>query len=255
LLVREEGEAHFYCPNEIHCPPQVKGKMEHYISRRAMNIDGLGAETVQLLFDEGLITKSVDLYELTFDQLIKLDRMAEKSANNLLIGLKESKNVPFERFLFALGIRFVGETVAKKLAKHFKNYDALSIASAEELITVDEIGSRIADSVVAYFSNEENRVMLEKFRQHGLQMQIIEKEGLTNKFESKIFVVSGVFTSFSRDELKELIETNGGKNASSISKKTDFVVAGENMGPSKLQKATGLGVAILTEDEFIKLLN
>lgn len=254
-LVRQEGEAHFYCPNELYCSPQVKGRIEHFISRRAMNIDGLGAETVQLLVDSNLITKSVDLYSLTFDQLLRLDRMAEKSANNLLTGLEESKKVPFERFLFALGIRFVGETVAKKLAKHFKNIDALSVATAEELNQVDEIGVRIADSAVAYFSNEENKEMLQQFKVIGLQMEIEEKEGNSNKFENKIFVVSGVFSTFSRDQLKEVIELNGGKNASSISKKTDYVVAGENMGPSKLQKATELGVLILSENEFIELLN
>lgn len=254
-LVRQEGEAHFYCPNELHCSPQVKGRIEHFISRRAMNIDGLGAETVQLLVDSSLITKSIDLYSLTFDQLLKLDRMAEKSANNLLIGLKESKNVPFERFLFALGIRFVGETVAKKLAKHFKNIEALSVATVEELNLVDEIGVRIADSVVAYFSKEENKEMLLQFKAIGLQMEIEEKEGNSNKFEAKTFVVSGVFSIFSRDQLKEVIELNGGKNASSISKKTDYVIAGENMGPSKLQKATELGVQILSENEFIELLN
>ncbi len=254
LLQRNEGEVQHFCPNELHCPPQVKGKMEHFISRKAMNIDGLGAETVQLLYDQGLVTKSVELYDVTFDQLISLERMAEKSANNLLFGLKASVEVPFERVLFALGIRFVGETVAKKLAKHFKNIDGIMNATLEELVAVDEIGERIAQSVVSYFQNSENREDIEKFRSLGLQMEILEKEGSSDKFAGKAFVVSGVFTAFSRDELKELIESNGGKNASSISKKTDFVVAGENMGPSKLQKATELGVTILSEDEFILML-
>ncbi len=253
-LVRNEGEAQHFCPNELHCPPQMKGKMEHFIGRKAMNIDGLGAETVQLLFDKGLVKTSVDLYALTFDLLIALDRMAEKSANNLLLGLKESTKVPFERVLFALGIRFVGETVAKKLAKHFKNIDRLSEANFEELIQVDEIGDRIAQSVINYFSLEETKIQIEKFKAIGLQFHIEEKEGASNILDGKSFVVSGVFTAFSRDELKELIESNGGKNVSSISKKTDFVVAGDNMGPSKLQKATELNIPILSEDDFIQLL-
>lgn len=254
-LVRTEGEAQHFCPNELACPPQMKGKIEHFISRKAMNIDGLGAETVQLLFDQGLIQSSVDLYDLTFDQLISLERMAEKSANNLLIGLNESKKIPFERVLFALGIRFVGETVAKKLAKHFKNIDNLQQATMEELMAVDEIGERIAQSVINYFSNPLTNDFITRFKTIGLQFQIEEKEGGSTKLEGKAFVVSGVFSAFSRDELKELIETNGGKNVSSISKKTDFVVAGENMGPSKLQKANELEIRILSEDEFIQLLN
>jgi DNA ligase (NAD+) len=253
-LVRNEGEAQHFCPNELHCPPQMKGKMEHFIGRKAMNIDGLGAETVQLLFDKGLVKTSVDLYDVTFDQLIALDRMAEKSANNLLFGLKDSTKVPFERVLFALGIRFVGETVAKKLAKHFKNIDRLSEANFEELIQVDEIGDRIAQSVIHYFSLEETKIQIKKFKAIGLQLHIEEKEGASNILDGKSFVVSGVFTAFSRDELKELIESNGGKNVSSISKKTDFVVAGDNMGPSKLQKATELNIPILSEDDFIQLL-
>ena len=254
-LKREEGEAQHFCPNELFCPPQVKGKMEHFIGRKAMNIDGLGAETVQLLFDQGLVNSSVDLYNLTFDQLISLERMAEKSANNLLLGLKASKEVPFERVLFALGIRFVGETVAKKLAKSFKSIDNIINAPLESLIAVDEIGERIAQSVVDYFQVEQNRVNIEKFKAHGLQFQIQEKEGSSDRFLGKAFVVSGVFSAFSRDELKELIESNGGKNVSSISKKTDYVVAGENMGPAKLQKATELGVAIISENEFIQLIS
>lgn len=254
-LKREEGEAQHFCPNELFCPPQVKGKMEHFIGRKAMNIDGLGAETVQLLYDQGLVQSSVDLYSLTFDQLISLERMAEKSANNLLLGLKASKEVPFERVLFALGIRFVGETVAKKLAKSFKSIDNIINAPLESLIAVDEIGDRIAQSVVDYFQVEQNRINIEKFKAIGLQFQIQEKEGSSDKFAGKAFVVSGVFSAFSRDELKELIESNGGKNVSSISKKTDYVVAGENMGPSKLQKATELGVAIISENEFIQLIS
>ncbi len=253
-LVRNEGEAQHFCPNDTLCPPQMKGKIEHFISRRAMDVDGLGAETVQLLYDQGLIRTSADLYSVTFDQLIGLERMAEKSANNLLLGLEASKKVPFERVLFALGIRFVGETVAKKLARHFKNSDALAAASLEELVAVDEIGERIAQSVIGYFAQEANRREVSRLKAVGLQFQIEEKEGASDRFLGKSFVVSGVFQAFSRDELKELIESNGGKNVSSISKKTDFVVAGENMGPSKLQKATELGIPILSEDDFIQLL-
>lgn len=253
-LIRAEGEAQHFCPNDTACPPQMKGKIEHFISRKAMDIDGLGAETVQLLFDKGLIKNSADLYDLTFDQLIDLDRMAEKSANNLLLGLKASKEVPFERVLFALGIRYVGETVAKKLAKHFKSLENLKIATELELTLVDEIGERIAQSVRNYFDTPEHLELTERLKNVGLQFEIESKEASSNKLEGKSFVVSGVFHSFSRDELKSLIEDNGGKNVSSISKKTDYVVAGENMGPSKLQKATELNIQILSENDFVKLL-
>lgn len=254
-LVRTEGEAQHFCSNDSSCPPQMKGKIEHFIGRKAMNIDGLGAETVQLLFDKGLVKTSADLYHLTFEQLLSIDRMGEKSANNLLKGLRDSVNVPFERVLFALGIRYVGETVAKKLAYHFKSIENLEKASLLELMLVDEIGERISESVVHFFSIESNRQIIEQLKKAGLQFQIEEKELKSNKFEGKSFVVSGVFTAFSRDELKTLIEENGGKNVSSISKKTDYVVAGDNMGPSKLQKATELGIVILSEDDFIRLLN
>ncbi len=254
-LVRKEGEVQHYCPNETLCPPQMKGKIEHFISRKAMNIDGLGAETVDLLYAKGLVKTISDLYDLTFDQVVELDRMADKSANNIISGLEVSKTVPFERVLFALGIRFVGETVAKKLAKHFKTIENLKVASFEELINVDEIGDKIAVSVQNYFLNEENCVLIEKLVKAGLQFELKEKEGATNKLDGKSFVVSGVFNSFSRDEIKEVIESNGGKNVSSISSKTDFVVAGENMGPAKLKKASSLGITILSEDDFIQLFN
>ena len=254
-LVRKEGEVQHYCPNETLCPPQMKGKIEHFISRKAMNIDGLGAETVDLLYAKGLVKTIADLYDLTFDQVVELDRMADKSANNIISGLEVSKTVPFERVLFALGIRFVGETVAKKLAKHFKTIAKLKVASFEELINVDEIGDKIAISVQNYFLNEENCVLIDKLLKAGLQFELKEKEGSTNKLEGKSFVVSGVFNSFSRDEIKEVIESNGGKNVSSISSKTDFVVAGENMGPAKLKKASSLGITILSEDDFIQLFN
>ena len=254
-LVRKEGEVQHYCPNETLCPPQMKGKIEHFISRKAMNIDGLGAETVDLLYAKGLVKTISDLYDLTFDQVVELDRMADKSANNIISGLEVSKTIPFERVLFALGIRFVGETVAKKLAKHFKTIENLKVASFEELINVDEIGDKIAVSVQNYFLNEENCVLIEKLVKAGLQFELKEKEGATNKLDGKSFVVSGVFNSFSRDEIKEVIESNGGKNVSSISSKTDFVVAGENMGPAKLKKASSLGITILSEDDFIQLFN
>ena len=253
-LIRREGEAQHYCPNEIACPPQIKGKIEHFIGRKAMNIEGLGAETVDQLFENGLLNNAADLYDLTFDKLIVLDRMAEKSVENLLNGLEESKKIPFERVLFAVGIRFVGETVAKKLAKHFKSIDNIKNAKFDELLEAEEIGEKIAISIQQYFLDEGNQSIIERLRESGLQMEVIEKEAVSDTFNGMSFVVSGVFLSFSRDELKELIESNGGKNVSSISSKTDYVVAGENMGPSKLKKATDLGIKILSEDDFIKLL-
>lgn len=253
-LVRQEGEAQHYCPNESGCPPQMKGKIEHFIGRKAMDIDGLGAETVDTLFAKKLITNVADLYELTFDAVVDLDRMADKSANNLVDGIRESKKRPFEKVLFGLGIRFVGETVAKKLAAAFKNIDALQAASIEELVNVEEIGEKIAVSVQAWFLDERNQVLIERLKSHGLTFQVEEKEGASDKFAGLSFVVSGVFTAFSRDELKELIESNGGKNVGSISAKTNFVVAGENMGPAKLKKATDLGIEILSEDDFIAKL-
>ena len=254
LLIKREGEAHHFCMNELACPPQLKGKIEHFIARKGMNIDGLGAETVDLLFEKGLIRSVADLYDLNFDQLVALDRMADKSANNLLQGLKSSVDIPFERVLFALGIRFVGETVAKKLAKFFKNIKSIQSASYDELIQVDEIGERIAISVQQFFSDDANLMLINRLKEAGLQFSIVEKEGVTALLEGKSFVVSGVFTSFSRDEIKELIELNGGKNVSAISAKTDFVLAGDNMGPAKLKKAESLGITILSEDAFIQLL-
>lgn len=253
-LIKREGEAQHFCQNELACPPQMKGKIEHFIARKGMNIDGLGAETVDLLYEKGIVRSIADLYDLNFDQLVDLDRMADKSANNLLQGLKASVEIPFERVLFALGIRYVGETVAKKLAKFFKNIDVIQAASYDELVQVDEIGERIAISVQHYFSFEANRMIIARLKAAGLQFELKEKEGGTNKLEGKSFVVSGVFTSFSRDEIKELIELNGGKNVSAISAKTDYVLAGDNMGPAKLKKAESLGITILTEDAFVQLL-
>ena len=253
-LIRREGEVQHYCPNENSCPPQIKGRIEHFISRKAMNIDGLGAETVDLLVEKELVKSYVDLYALTFAQIVDLERMADKSADNLINGLAASKDVPFERVLFALGIRFVGETVAKKLAKSFKSIDKIQNANFDELVNVDEIGEKIAISVQQFFLDEKNREVIRRLKEVGLQFEIKEKEGVTDKFKGVTFVVSGVFNTFSRDEIKEVIEINGGKNASSISSKTDFVLAGENMGPAKLKKASDLGITILSEDEFISKL-
>ena len=254
-LVRNEGESNHFCPNEKACPPQVTGRMEHFIARKGMNIDGLGVETIVQLFKAGLVQNVADLYTLTFDQVVNLDRMADKSANNLLQSVEASKQIPYERVLFALGIRFVGETVAKKLASKFQNIDLLAQASFDELIAVDEIGERIAISVQSYFSEEEHKQLIEKLRLAGVQLQGVKKEFLSNKFEGMNFVVSGVFSTFSRDELKKVIEDNGGKNVSSISAKTTYVVAGDNMGPAKLEKATKLGVKILSEQEFVELIS
>jgi DNA ligase (NAD+) len=255
VLERTEGEANHFCPNDALCPPQVKGRMEHFIARKAMNIDGLGSETIDALYKAALVGNVADLYTLHFDQIYNLERMAEKSANNLLKSIEASKNVPFERVLFALGIRFVGETVAKKLAEHFGTIEKLQYATFEDLIAVDEIGDKIAESIILYFQNIENIEIIEKLKQSGVQFEAEKKELTSNRFEGMSFVVSGVFSTFSRDELKKSIEDNGGKNVGSISAKTTYVVAGENMGPAKLEKATKLGVKILSENEFIKLLN
>ena len=256
-LVRNEGEANHYCPNFYGCPPQIIGRIQHYISRKAMDIEGLGGETVALLFKNDLVHNYADLYELKVDDILHLERMAQKSAENLVNGVEKSKEIPFESVLFALGIRFVGETVAKKLAKHYKNIDALSKASLMDLILVDEIGERIARSVIEFFENEENQKIIERLKSYGVQFEIVEKinPNATDKFIGKTFVVSGVFAQFSRDELKKTIEDNGGKVGSSISAKTDFVVAGDNMGPAKLEKANKLNIPILSEEDFIKKLN
>ena len=256
LLVRNEGEANHYCPNFYGCPPQIIGRIQHYISRKAMDIDGLGGETVALLFNNGLVRSYADLYDLTVEQILPLERMAQKSAENLIKGVENSKNIPFESVLFALGIRFVGETVAKKLAKHYKSIDALSQASLMDLILVDEIGERIAQSVIDFFSNEENKIIIDRLKNYGVQFEIIEKinPNATNKLSGKIFVVSGVFEKFSRDDIKKAIEDNGGKVGSSIYAKTHFVVAGDNMGPAKLDKANKLNIPIITEVDFMNLL-
>jgi len=253
-LERKEGEANHYCPNDTGCSVQIKGRIQHFISRKAMNIDGLGTETIEVLFDQGLIKNSGDLYSLTFDQLILLDRMAEKSVNNMLDGIETSKEVPFEKVLFALGIRYVGDTVAKKLARHFGSMKELMNATKETLVEVDEIGDRIAESVVEYFQNEKNQAVLEVLLNQGLQFEIVKKEGGSEKLKGLTFVVSGVFDKFSRDELKKSIEDNGGKIASSISSKTNYLVAGDNMGPAKLKKAEKLEVKIIDESTYLQLI-
>ncbi len=255
-LERLEGEAKHYCPNVYGCPTQVSGRIQHYISRKAMDIEGLGGETVTLLVNEGLIKDYSDLYTLTVAQLIPLERMAEKSAENLVNGVMASKQIPFERVLFALGIRYVGETVAKKLAKHYKSIDALMHASVLDLVTVDEIGERIAQSVVDFFAVESNLDIISKLKTYGIQFEISEAQlaNQTNTLEGKSIVVSGVFETVSRTELKTLIEDNGGKVGSSISSKTAYLVAGDKMGPSKLKKAEDLGVSIISEAEFLEML-
>jgi DNA ligase (NAD+) len=253
-LERQEGEANHYCVNENGCATQIKGKIQHFIARKAMNIDGLGTETIVVLYDNGLIKNISDLYSLHYDELIGLDRMAEKSVNNMLDGIETSKKIPFEKVLFALGIRFVGDTVAKKLARNFKTIDNIISASFESLIEVDEIGDRIAQSLINFFAKQENQLIVEKLKQKDLKFEVEEVEGATNTLEGMIFVVSGVFNQFSRDELKKSIDKNGGKVSSSISSKTSYLVAGDNMGPAKLKKAEKLEVKIISEEEYIKLI-
>ena len=256
-LERKEGEANHYCPNFYNCPPQIIGRIQHYISRKAMDIEGLGGETVSLLFQNGLVHDYADLYNLTVEQLLPLERMAQKSAENLVKGVQDSTKIPFENVLFALGIRFVGETVAKKLAKHFKNIDNLAKATFEDLILVDEIGERIAGSVIEFFNNDNNIKCIARLKSFNIQFEIIENLNpkATDKLLGKIFVVSGVFELYSRDDLKKAIEENGGKIGSSISAKTDYVIAGENMGPAKLEKANQLKIAIISEVDFEKLIH
>jgi DNA ligase (NAD+) len=252
-LVRQEGDAKHYCPNYNGCNVQIIGRIQHYISRKAMDIEGLGGETVALLVNEGLISNYSDLYTLSKEQVLPLERMAEKSAENLINGVETSKQIPFERVLFAIGIRYVGETVAKKLVKHYKSIDAIANASVEDLIAVDEIGDRIAESVVAFFSSEDNKENIEKLKSYGLQLEISAEKlaNQTDKLKGQSIVVSGVFEMISRTELKKMIEDNGGKVSSSISSKTNFLVAGDKMGPSKLAKAEILGVEIISENDFL----
>lgn len=255
-LYRPEGEARHFCPNSDHCPPQIKGKIEHFISRKAMNIENIGEETVALLYDTGLVRSISDLYKLKKEDILPLDRMAEKSANNIINSIEKSKEVSFDRVLFALGIRFVGETVAKILAKAFKNILNLSIASKEELMQVDEIGDRIADSIIEYFNNKEHTQLIADLMNAGLQFELQEdeNESLSDKLQGMSIIISGTFKNYSRDEIKSVIEQHGGKNVSSISKNTDLFVAGENIGPAKLKKATELNIKIVSEEEFIKMI-
>ena len=256
-LVRADGDAKHYCPNTYGCAPQITGRIQHFISRKAMDIDGLGAETVDLLRKEGLIENYADLYDLNVEQIIPLERMAEKSAQNMIDGIQKSKDIPFEKVLFALGIRFVGETVAKKLAKHFKSIDQLMVADLETLISVDEIGDRIAASILDFSNDLGNIQLINRLKLHGVQLQVSEEnlKNQTNKLQGKVFVVSGIFYQLNRNELKRAIEDNGGKVSSSISKKTDYVIAGDNMGPSKKAKAENLGIAIISEDDFLQMIH
>ena len=255
-LVRTQGEAAYYCPNNMDCPPQIKGRIEHFVSRDAMNIETIGPETVELLYSSGLIKNIADLYTLEANDLLLLPRMGMRSAENIVNSVRESLNVPFERVLFALGIRFVGATVAKRLARTFVTIERLMAASLEELIATDEIGERIAGSVVDFFANEGNRELVKRLTEAGLKFTLDKEttEGMTEKLKGKTIVISGVFEKHSRDEYKEMIERNGGKNVGSVSKSTSFILAGANMGPSKLEKAQKLGVALVNEDEFLSML-
>ena len=255
-LVRYEGEAAHYCPNDTACPPQIKGRIEHFISRKAMNIDSLGPETIAEYYRRGIVRDIADLYEIRRIQISGVNRQKNKSATKILQGIAESVNVPFERVLYALGIRFVGEIAAKSLARYFKNIDALAKASLDELLQVNGIGTIIAQSVISWFSNPQNQWLIERLRSYGLQMELSEEElsAHSDTLAGQSIVISGVFAHHSRDEYKALIERHGGKNVGSISAKTSFVLAGENMGPAKLEKATKLGIKVMNEDEFLTLI-
>ncbi|MCD6112378.1 MAG: NAD-dependent DNA ligase LigA [Bacteroidales bacterium] len=265
-LVRKPGESIHYCPNEYNCPPQIKGKLEHFISRKAMNIDSLGEGKIEILYDNNLLNNIADFYYLTYDKLFGLEKkylegenekklsFKEKTATNILKGIESSKNVPFPRVLYALGIRYVGETVAKKLAKHYKNIDNLIAASYEELILINDIGERIAESIIDYFHDEKNLEIINKLKENGIQFSLNEDVVIKNYLNGKSFVISGVFKGHSRDELKKMIEDNGGRNLSSISSKTDYVLAGENMGPKKYEKAKKLNIPIISENEFLEMI-
>ena len=255
-LVRIEGEAAWRCPNEATCPPQIKGKMEHFVSRKAMNIDGLGSETIDLLYSQGLLHNIADIYALTQDDIAQQERLGDKSAQNILVGIEASKQVPWARVLFALGIRMVGETTAKKIARRFPSIELLQWATVEQLTAIEDVGEQIANNIIAYFNTLSNLEIINRLREAGVQMESTEEEQapLSNKLEGKSIVVSGVFSQHSRDEYKAMIEANGGKNVGSVSKKTSFILAGENMGPEKRKKAESLGVEILTEEQFLELI-
>lgn len=256
LLMRVEGEAAIFCPNDVTCPPQIKGRIEHFISRKAMNIDGLGAETVDLLYSVGLIHDAADLYKLRIPDISRLERMGYKSAENIIRSIERSREVPFERVLFAIGIRFVGETVAKKLARAFGTMERIENATFEELVAVDEIGEKIAQSIQRFFSNEQCRTLVTRLKEAGLQMEVVVDESIvhTDKLAGKSIVISGVFAQHSRNEYKAMIEQHGGTNVSSISSKTSFILAGRDMGPAKLEKAQKLGVPIVDEDTFLGMI-
>ena len=255
-LVRVDGEAAWRCPNEATCPPQIKGKMEHFVSRKAMNIDGLGSETIDQLYSQGLLHNIADIYALTQDDIAQQERLGDKSAQNILAGIEASKQVPWARVLFALGIRMVGETTAKKIARRFPSIDQLQWATAEQLTAIEDVGEQIANNIIAYFNTLSNLEIINRLREAGVQMESTEEEQapLSNKLEGKSIVVSGVFSQHSRDEYKVMIEANGGKNVGSVSKKTSFILAGENMGPEKRKKAENLGVGIITEEQFLALI-
>ncbi len=253
-LVRVEGEAKHFCPNSNNCPPQIKGKIEHFVSRKAMNIETIGEETVALMYDAGLVHNIADLYDLTKEQVLKLDRMADKSAENIIKGIESSKQVPFERVVYALGIRHVGETMAKKLAFALKDIETLSNATVEQLVAVGDIGEVIAQSIVDYFANVENLKIVARLIDAGLQFKVKEQEKLSSSLEGLSVIISGTFTHYSRDEIKKVIELHGGKNVSSISKNTDLFVTGENIGPAKLEKATKLNIKMVDEDEFRRMI-
>ena len=254
-LMRPEGEAAHYCPNEAGCPPQIKGKIEHFVTRRAMNIN-MGPETVEDLYEAGYIKDTADLYTLEIADLLRLERWADKSARNLMASLEESKQVPFERVLYGLGIRFVGETVAKRLVSAFHSMEQLEQASFEDLTAVDEIGERIARSIIAYFADERNRTLVNRLKEYGLQMSVPEEKlaNRSEKLKGLSIVISGTFAKHSRDEYKAMIEQHGGKNSGSVSGKTDYILAGDNMGPAKLEQAAKLGVKIINEDEFLNMI-
>ena len=256
-LVRVEGEAAWRCPNEAGCPPQIKGKIEHFVSRKAMNIDGLGEETIDLFYQKGLLKNIADIYDLKLEDIAAQERLGEKSAQNILAGIEASKQVPWARVLFALGIRMVGETTAKKIARVYNNIDSLQWATAEQLCAIEDVGPQIAENIVKYFEDIRNIEILDRLRKAGLQMEgeSHQPSAISHQLDGMSIVISGTFSQHSRDEYKALIEAHGGKNVGSVSKKTSFILAGENMGPEKRKKAEDLGIRLMTEDEFLELVN
>ena len=256
-LVRVEGEAAWRCPNEAGCPPQIKGKIEHFVSRKAMNIDGLGEETIDLFYQKGLLHNIADIYDLKLEDIAAQERLGEKSAQNILAGIEASKLVPWARVLFALGIRMVGETTAKKIARVYNNIDSLQWATAEQLCAIEDVGPQIAENIVKYFEDIRNIEILDRLRKAGLQMEgeSLQPSAISHQLDGMSIVISGTFSQHSRDEYKALIEAHGGKNVGSVSKKTSFILAGENMGPEKRKKAEDLGIRLMTEDEFLELVN